>query len=301
MTNLATKIQWTDTTWNFLSGCTRISDGCLRCYIDRTPPFRMAHNRFDSPGIGGKTRIALHPERLAAPLRWRKPRRVFVNSLSDLFHKDSPTDLIAKAFAVMAACPQHSFQILTKRPGRMQSLMSSDAFVEAVRTEFEALGTQGTLAWPLPNVWLGVSVEDQRAADIRIPKLLNTPAAVRFLSCEPLLSAVDLNWCAGIDSLRPDWCGGPVAGTGTPHALVDWVIVGGESGPGARPMDLAWASSLVKQCADAEVPVFMKQLGSVWIKANGAADSKGGDPEEWPAELRVRQYPISTAMKVDSQ
>lgn len=287
-----TKIEWTDSTWNFVRGCTRVSDGCLRCYIDRTPPFRMAHNRFDSPSIGGKTRVTLHPEKLTDPLHWRAPRRVFVNSLSDLFHKDVPDELIARAFGVMARTPQHSYQILTKRAGRMHYLLGNDGqtMLEATRDE-ETADALYSAGWPLKNVWMGVSVEDQRAADLRINKLLDTPAAVRFLSCEPLLGPVDLSWASGVDCLRPDWCGGPGSGTGAPHPLIDWVIGGGESGPGARPMDLAWAHSLVKQCADAEVPMFMKQLGSVWAKTNGAEDRKGGNPDEWPAELRVRQYP----------
>jgi protein gp37 len=296
------KIEWTDSTWNFVRGCTRISDGCLHCYIDSTPPFRMSGNRFDSPAVGGKTRISLHPDKLEDPLSWRKPRRVFVNSLSDLFHEDVPESLIAKAFAVMAATPQHSYQILTKRPARMRFLMTSAEFVEASEREFMGLTVdrhprlaRTSWSWPVPGVWLGVSTEDQRWADVRIPMLLETPAAVRFISAEPLLGPVDLRHLS-VRNRTVDCLGGDVSNargevfTGTPSVL-DWVIVGGESGRGARSMDTSWAASIVKQCASAHAQVFVKQLGSVWAQAHGAAHPKGGDAGEWPAELRVRQFP----------
>lgn len=283
-----THIQWTDATWNTVTGCTRVSEGCERCYIDRTPPFRMAHRLFDSPAIGGTTGVILHQDRLTLPLRWRKPRRVFVNSLSDLLHESVPTEHIAKVWAVMAASPQHTYQILTKRPARLRSLLHSDAFVGLVRN-----GYCGGFAWPLPNVWLGVSVESQKWADIRIPTLLDTPAAVRWISAEPLLGPVRLSaaWVDMPVDARPVKVA-DIVGIGLPNRL-DWVVTGGESGPGARPMDLNWAMDLVIQCSAATVPMFVKQLGSVWARENGAADRKGGDPAEWPVGLQERQFPTA--------
>jgi protein gp37 len=235
-----THIEWTDATWNTLSGCTRISEGCLNCYIERTPPFRMAHRRFDSPAIGGKTGIILHENRLDLPLHWRNPRRVFVNSLADLFHDDVPTEHIAKVFATMARAERHTFQVLTKRPARMRSLLADGGFrlMEATSDEATAQALYDA-PWPLPNVWIGTSVESQKWADVRVPQLLRTEAAVRFLSCEPLLGPIKLASTDGID----------------------WVIVGGESGPGARPMHPAWARQLRDQCQTAGTAFFLKQHG----------------------------------------
>jgi protein gp37 len=296
------KIEWTDATWNFVRGCTRISDGCLHCYIDSTPPFRMARNFFNDPGIGGKTIISLHPDKLNDPLSWRNSRRVFVNSLSDLFHEDVPEPLIAKAFAVMAATPQHSYQILTKRPARMRSVLSSQRFLAGVESEFRTLARErpklapADWKWPLPNVWMGVSAENQQWADIRIPMLLETPAAVRFVSAEPLLGPVDLRRLS-VRGRTVDALGGDVSDaagvvfTGTPSVL-DWVIVGGESGRKARAMDTAWVAAVVDQCATAHAQVFVKQLGSAWAQTQGAAHPKGGDWDEWPEALRVRRFPL---------
>jgi len=271
------KIEWTETTWNVISGCTRVSAGCDHCYIERTPPFRMAGRRFDKPGIGGTTGVTLHRERLERPLRWRKPRRVFVNSLADLFHEAVPAEFIADAFAVMALAPQHTFQVLTKRHGRMRSLLSGsgdfdlhEAVLETLTDDYD-LGAIPELPWPLPNVWLGVSVESQQWADIRVPTLMETPAAVRWLSMEPLLGPVDLadDWLAG-PPWRRNW--------------LDWIVIGGESGPGARPMELEWADALTRRCQDAGVPVFVKQLGSRWGKNHHDIDA-------FPEALQVRQYP----------
>jgi protein gp37 len=293
---MSTKIEWTDETWSPVTGCTRISDGCLNCYIERTPPMRMAHRRFNLPIIGGTTGVQLHPDRMGQPLRWRKPRKVFVCSMADLFHEDVTDEFIAKVFAVMAATRQHTFQILTKRHARMRSLLDSESFAHRaldLSDEFFPVPI-GALphgdTWPLPNVWLGVSVEDQRWAGIRIPALLDTPAAVRFLSCEPLLGPLDVTeWLH--ESVCPikteDVC---ICDPAECEVRVDWVICGGESGPGARPMDLAWPQSIAKQCAAAGVPVHVKQLGSVWARANGA-DLKGGDWSLWPEPLRIRGFP----------
>jgi protein gp37 len=304
------KIEWTQATWNWVTGCTRISDGCLNCYIETTPPFRIAHRKFSGPGIGAWTGVKLHSDRLWWPRKWRAPRRIFVNSLADTFHGDVPADLIAEAFAVMAACPRHVFQVLTKRHGRMRALLGDEGFTGQVQDRAENMGVNlDYFRWPLPNVHLGVSVESQQWAEARIPALLKTPAAVRFLSCEPLIGPVDLGigdphrghesddvfgWphpricldCSdpdGEDNIvfferEPDPCG------------LSWVIVGGESGPGARPMSIRWARMLVRECQSAGVPVFVKQLGSVLGKELGAGP-KGGSWDAWPEDLRHREFP----------
>ncbi len=243
-----TAIEWTDATWNPVTGCTKVSPGCDHCYAEtfaerwRGTPGHPYANGFD---------LTLRPERLDQPMRWKRPRRIFVNSMSDLFHDGIPDDYIAKVFAVMALSPQHTFQVLTKRHGRMRSLLTNPDFrtwVALSALEFHDVVLSA--AWPLPNVWLGVSVENQQWADIRIPALLDTPAAVRWLSCEPLLGPVSLkaHW------LRPTF----------PSASVGWVVVGGESGPGARPMHPAWARYLCVQCTSAGVPFLFKQWGA-WV------------------------------------
>lgn len=247
------KIEWTEATWNPVTGCTKVSPGCDNCYAEtfaerwRGIPGHHFEQGFD---------VVLRPERLNQPLRWRRPRRVFVNSMSDLFHEKIPDRFIAEVFGVMAAAPRHAFQVLTKRHGRMRSLVASEGFREAVYLSNNL--DQGE-HWPLPNVWLGVSVEDQKWADIRIPALLDTPAAVRWLSCEPLLGPVDLTEVAPgkVYANR-----GFVALVGEPR--IDWVVVGGESGRGARRMKCDWARSLRDQCTAAGVPFFFKQWGE-WL------------------------------------
>lgn len=315
-------IEWTDATWNPTTGCTKISPGCAHCYIERTPAFRIAGNTF----VRGKTDIAIFHDRLEQPLHWRKPRRVFVNSLSDLFHDDISDAFIDRVFAVMALAPQHTFQVLTKRADRMLAYLTgtADGWGRAARIADAAqksLGFDGAKykpmkppalpsadvfwmgscnppdqpyrerwilkTWPLNNVWLGVSVENQHFADERIPLLLQTPAAVRFISAEPLLGPVDIEqWL--IESVLTDsgWHTWP---------KLDWVIVGGESGPRARLFRVEWARSIIAQCKATGVPCFMKQLGDNPISALGLGGmmraSKRGDPDEWPEDLRVRQYP----------
>ena len=268
-------IEWTDATWNPVTGCTKVSPGCDHCYAEtfaerwRGTPGHPFENGFD---------VTLRPERIAQPLRWRKPRRVFVNSMSDLFHDDVPDDFIARVFGAMSAAPKHTFQILTKRHGRMRSLLSSESFRPQVARWAGMMCENGDQMhdqamygpWPLPNVWLGVSVEDQKRADLRIPALLGTPAAVRFLSCEPLLGPVDLaRYLTGDcpacgDDITEDPCGLVHADMALDPsaAAISWVIVGGESGPGARPMDPAWARSLRDQCVAGGVPFFFKQWGA---------------------------------------
>jgi protein gp37 len=256
-------IEWTDATWNPVTGCTKVSPGCDNCYAETfSERWRSVPGHYFEQGFD----VQLRPNKLAEPLKWRKPRRVFVNSMSDLFHDDVPDEYIARVFAVMAATPRHTYQLLTKRHGRMRSLLSSEAFPGMCRAaQADLLATNAgekTSVWPLPNVWVGVSVENQQWADIRIPVLLRTPAAVRFLSCEPLLGPVDLR--RGQYAMPPT---GEVLGTTLDG--IDWVIVGGESGMASRPMQVAWARSLRDQCAAADVAFFFKQWGGRTPKANG--------------------------------
>ncbi|MEV8610205.1 phage Gp37/Gp68 family protein [Amycolatopsis sp. NPDC051373] len=254
------KIEWTDATWNPVTGCTKVSPGCDHCYAE------TLHERFN--GKGSFATVTLHPERLEKPLGWRKPRRVFVNSMSDLFHDAVPDEFIARVWATMAASPQHTFQVLTKRHGRMRSLLSSEEFDLAVAEEWSKLGTTAgaldpdhTPPYPLPNVWIGVSTEDQKWADIRIPALLETPAAVRWISAEPLLGPIELHH-GHTHCPTHDFAGGFCVGPCPDRFGLDWVVVGGESGPGARPMDPAWARSLRDQCVDADVRYLFKQWGA---------------------------------------
>jgi protein gp37 len=276
----ATKIEWTDRVWNPVTGCTKVSPGCDNCYAEN-----IARRFAGGVAFPNGFDVTLRPTKLSEPLRWRKPARVFVNSMSDLFHEQVPDEFIAGVFATMAAAPRHTFQVLTKRHGRMRALLGSHRFWLLVvnRANLAKVSVPTANAHYLPNVWLGVSVEDQKRADLRVPALLDTPAAVRFLSCEPLIGPVTLNpggYC---------WCGSGLDGIQCHLRAPDWVIVGGESGPGARPMKLEWAADLVAQCRRVGIPVFVKQLGS----AQGP--HKGGDLDTWPAELQVREFPQAVA------
>ena len=273
MTNDNSKIEWTDATWSPTVGCAKVSPGCDNCYAIRTaarfqgsPAYAGTVHRGQS-GLDWTGTVNSLPDRLDAPLHWREPRRIFVNSMSDLFHDQVPDEFIARVFAVMALAHHHTFQVLTKRHGRMRSLLGDRRWREAIRyhalgfDQTDQLGTDGI--WPLPNVWLGVSVEDQHWADIRIPALLDTPAAVRWISAEPLLGPI---------TLRAPWVGGRIGdrapnahdllGIGDASPPLNWVVVGGESGPGARPMHPDWARRLRDQCAAAGVPFFFKQWGA---------------------------------------
>lgn len=306
----STSIEWTDASWSPVTGCTRVSAGCDHCYIDRTPPFRMAGRRFSGPGTGATTGVKLHSERLGQPQRWRKPRRIFVCSLADLFQDEVPDRFIADVFAVMSIAAQHSYQVLTKRHARLRSLLNSEAFWVLVDNA-RAVRRYGPLSGPivpvLPNVWLGVSVESQQWADIRIPALLETPAAVRWISAEPLLGPVDLERWLGRESVVGLFEGADgrenVEGRG-----VTWVVAGGESGPGARPMHPDWARSLRDQCASAGVAYFHKQngqygvvldrpaAGDLWLAPDGATAEwqygdgyvrRSGEEFCWPATRTV--------------
>lgn len=328
------KIEWTEATWNPTVGCTHVSAGCDNCYAAGLASGRLSGTpTYAGLANGGKFNgtVRLLPERLGQPLRWHKPRRVFVNSMSDLFHESVPDGFIAQVWDVMGQTPQHTYQILTKRHGRMRSWVTrwadrtgDDAVAGsgglppmprgpgAVRAIYrsgraglfadmlESMGEppegyayptydwmEGQRWWPsvLPNVWLGVSVEDQKWADIRIPALLDTPAAVRFLSCEPLLGPIDLS--AWITDQKWPSCWDDHSPTAECGQCIrpSWVIVGGESGRRARPMHPDWARSLRDQCADAGVAFFFKQFGE-W-----APTGRVGIGNTEPARVRLVGQP----------
>ena len=227
-----TKIQWATDVWNPTVGCTKISAGCKYCYAERI------FNRFHPDEKFSE--VHCYQERLDQPLHWEKPRRIFVDSMSDLFHEDIPNDFIAQVWLTMVCSPWHIFMILSKRPKRMLKI-ARHPYIGIFERDHN----------DLPNVWLGVSVEDQKTADERIPILLQTPAAVRFVSVEPMLGPLMIDTYLG--DLPEDEDGAPYPGK------IDWVICGCESGPGARPMDLDWARNVRDQCQAAGVPFFLKQ------------------------------------------
>ena len=229
------QIEWTDMTWNPVTGCSKVSQGCKYCYADRMS------KRLNAMGLEkykNGFEVTLHPDLINVPLTWTKPRRVFVNSMSDLFHEDVPFDFIQRVFAVMEKCPQHVFQVLTKRSERLLELSEM-------------------LIWP-NNVWMGVSIEDHRVLD-RVRHLQDVPAAIRFLSCEPLIGSVNE----------------------LPLSGIHWIIVGGESGPGARPMKKEWVDEILNQCRSASVPFFFKQWGGVRKKRAGRT-LRGRTFDEFP-------------------
>lgn len=334
-----TTIEWTDKSWNPVRGCEVVSPGCKNCYA-----MRQAH-RFSAPGQPYHGLTVLRsgkptwtgdgrfvPEMLGVPLKRKKPTTWFVNSMSDLFHKDITNEQIAAVFGVMAACPQHTFQILTKRASRLPEWFewmegaareSPDEICHryALANEYAEAVYDGTVTdhmdqfmwldgkilhglsnpsrkemqWPLPNVHLGVSVEDQKHADERIPFLLQVPAAIRWISAEPLLGPIELAKVPGFNK----------SGSAGVDLLKNfWVVVGGESGAGARVCDMDWIRRIVSDCQRTRVPVFVKQLGAKPVIAETIRPrckdgtpwprhSKGGDMAEWPRDLRVREWPCA--------
>lgn len=353
-----TSIEWTDATWNPVRGCARVSPGCVNCYAEGVAV------RFSGPGLAyeglatkrgvdGQPRwtgkIRLLPELLDRPLRWREPRRIFVNSMSDLFHEDVPNEFIDRVWATMLLAPRHTFQVLTKRAERMHTYLTTPGLydrvlraadrIRAEQPELAGVGISDPTKHPARWIWLMVSAEDQQRAAERIYWLLKTPAAVRGVSAEPLLGRIDFTEIelpeelalsrtvpAHINALTTHddehfW---------NSHAALDWIIVGGESGPGARPCDVVWVRSIVEQCRAAGVAAFVKQLGAeaidsslhdVWCNGGhhytrppsdpliAEAEArpgysvtvhqlsrllrsrKGGDMQEWPNDLRVREFP----------
>lgn len=256
------KIEWTEASWNPLTKrCTKISPGCAHCYAER-----IVLRQGGDPFLPEYPPPKLDKEHLFDPVKWHKPKMIFVCSMSDLFHEDVSFGVIADIFAIMEESRHHTFQILTKRPDRMKRFL--DGYYDPIDR-----------CSVLPNVWLGVSVENQHWAEQRIPILLDTPAKLRFVSVEPMLEYTDIaTWLL----------------------LLDWVIVGGESGPlnKVRPFHEAWALELHQQCLIAGIPFFMKQMGSAWAHEHGCADKKGGNPDEWPPSFRVREWPQNVSQSM---
>ncbi len=303
----ATSIEWTEVTWNPVTGCDRISPGCDNCYalaLARRLK-AMGQPRYQADGdprtSGPGFAVTCHEDVLDQPTRWRTPRIVFVNSMSDLAHARVSRSFIAAAWAVMALTRRHTYQVLTKRPKRLAALLADPGFRLEVAGHATSLitsrpwqrwqldlggqrvagdsgpghgltgahtsgGTAWIPPWPLPNVWAGTTVEDDERA-WRADALRRAPAAVRFISAEPLLGPVP--------SLRLDG--------------IDWCIIGGESGPAARPLDLAWVRDLIGRCRGTGTAVFVKQLGTVWARTHGGG--KGTSWNAWPPDLRARDYP----------
>jgi protein gp37 len=305
-----TKIGWTDASWPVVTGCTHLSEGCDNCYAAKLTSGRLRHlPAYAGLAEGGKFNgtVRCLPGRMGQPYRWRKPRRIFVSDMADLFHESVPDGFIAWVWDVMGQNQQHTFQVLTKRHARMRSfarrwadhaedgrpkiVRGPDATAEAhpsgrgqlFAAMLREMGTppegcayptfdwmDGQRWWPsdLFNVHMGVSAENQKWADIRIPSLLETPAAVRFISAEPLLGPIDIE--------RFLWDGDRDAPGG-----LSWVIAGGESGPGHRPMGIGWLESIVSQCRDAGVPVFVKQ----------DSGPRAGQQGRIPDDLWIHEFP----------
>lgn len=334
-----TTISWTSKVWNIVLGCTRDNEECDRCFAmhvahrglieEHRGLTKLRPKGASRPGVDWNGVVRLVPERLLLPFSWRKPRKIFVNSMSDLFHPQVPFEFIAAAFGVMAATPQHTYQILTKRPQRAREFflwLSSTVEVVKdgdgdVRYCLMQAFKHGVVwerhidypTWPLPNVHLGVSAGRQETAS-KIFDLLHCPAAVHWVSIEPMLGPVDLTQieCADqhgptyvLDALRGEIHLPPTRGVFFAPNRLAWVVVGGESGAGARPCDLAWIRDVISQCKRADVPVFCKQVGARPIFFPGdpitgyegipqvwpTSDAKGETMTEWPEDLRVREWP----------
>lgn len=279
-----TGIQWTDATWNPIVGCSPVSAGCDHCYASDLVGTRLrglpVYTGLTLPKRGGRHHaftgeVRYVEERLAQPLRWARPRRIFVNSMSDLFHPGLDRQVVVDVFAVMALTARHQYQVLTKRPQLMARMLAAPEFQADVAEAAQRLagpkrGQRLSLdnVWPLPNVWLGTSIETDQYA-WRADHLRATPAVLRFVSAEPLLGPLPSLDLAGID----------------------WLIIGGESGPDARLISPSWVTELLAMAYRAETAPFVKQMGSAFAALTDLHDKKGGDPNEWPPHLRVRRWP----------
>lgn len=302
-----TGISWTDATWNPIVGCSVVSPGCTNCYAMRQAArivsmqpkshYKGTLARVNGNAVWTGTVNQAPDATWEAPLRWKKPRRIFVNSMGDLFHESVPDEWIDRAFAVMALSPQHTFQVLTKRARRMREYVTTKIRNLSIDDAADELkpGRPVTdiFRWPLPNVWLGVSAEDQARADERIPDLLATPAAVRFVSAEPLLGPIVLKW----SRMHPDharyyvhdWLSGKtqygqddgsiIHGS---EPMLDWIIAGGESGPGHRGMNLAAAYSIQAQCKEARTAFWFKQDSGPRAGMQGRASASLWAAKEFP-------------------
>ncbi len=285
---MSTHISWTDETWNPVTGCSRVSEGCRNCYAAKLAP-RLAgmgqkgYTKLPWTAKNAPENVFLHEDRLEKPLRWKKPRRVFVNSMSDLFHEQVPDKFIRRVWRVMLDTPRHTYQILTKRPERMANWVEENVYGPAEYGDWTLTGIGGGI---VRNIWLGTSVEDQRAADKRIPHLLVTPAAIRFLSCEPLIGPVDLKKfypSVGSPNFSTVALSSTLVGSRKVH-LVDWVIAGGESGPKHRPMHPDWVRRLRDQCRNSDAAFFFKQWGGA--RSEGEALLDGREWREMPEVAR---------------
>lgn len=351
-------IEWTDRTWNPVVGCAIVSPGCTNCYamkmaarieaMGTVPHYVGLTRKVNGKAVWSGVMRAAPDHVLTEPLRWKRPQRIFVNSMSDLFGEGVADETIDRVFAVMAIKGHHTYQILTKRADRMKAAIERiGRSIDILEGPARALGYtlkyegMGTIPWPLPNVWLGVSAEDQPRADERLPLLMATPAARRIVSAEPLLGAIDFRWALsrnraeiaagflrrghfspGLETLRP----------------LDQIIVGGESGLGARPLWVPHVRDIVQQTLGTTTAVFVKQLGAVVHDRNdagfdgcdrmswpdmdpddiehdltGFSDSyqgapvrvhlrnrKGSDMDEWPADLRLRQMPLPSTSRTSN-
>jgi len=351
-----TLIEWTDATWNPVTGCSVVSPGCTNCYAMKLAGGRLRHQPtrqgLTKPTKAGPVwngEVRLNEAELLKPLGWRRGRKIFVCAHGDLFHESVPDDWIDQVFAIAALCPQHTFQVPTKRAERMRDYMGGVGLVggRPMQISIEMLGPiveTGDAAaderlwdrqqrlyaqlgpisarWPLPNVWLGVSAEDQARADERIPHLEQTPAAVRFVSLEPLLSPIDLNripspvvtpedegyWHSALERSDIHFCEGTpdaLTGRGIVDAVdgpmmecIDWVIVGGESGPGARPMHPDWARQIRDDCARAGVAFFFKQWGEFaeFDTGSTAVEDVDSDSEEAESAWDLARKPALIAL-----
>ncbi|MHC5747363.1 MAG: phage Gp37/Gp68 family protein [Nostoc sp.] len=293
---MSTNIQWCDETWNVIVGCSRVSGspGCARCYAAKAAksPRLQQFPQYQAVGKWDGT-VEFVKFQLIKPLYWKKPKRIFVCSMADLFHANVPDEWIHQVMAVVALSPQHTFQILTKRPERMKEYFSQqslwikwyeaakDFLWDAISEKFGGLINLQQYfidqPFPLSNVWLGTSTENQQMANKRIPILLQIPAAVRFLSCEPLLEEIDFRQGGAIQKLISDDYEWELV-----NEDIQWIVVGGESGPNSRPCHIEWLESIVQQCHAAKTSVFVKQLGANAIFGGQrfkTRDKKGGDIE----------------------
>lgn len=310
------KIAWTEASWNVIVGCSRISAGCKNCYAigmanrlgsnPATPQYKgLTTQKSGNIDWAGETHFV--EKLLNKPKEWTRSRRIFVCSMADLFHETVKDEWLDQIFHVIADCPHHVFQVLTKRDERMVEYLSSSRFQKIV-------SDAGYTSY-LPNLWLGVTVEDPTSAVKRPANLLKTDAAIRFISCEPLLSEVNLapyfgrrfecRVCgfnhieAGRGAYKQEkYCGLCAGDCGEDVRLklygrgIDWVIVGGESGPNARPMDLEWARKILSECKKAGVKFFFKQTGSMYASEHDLEHKKGENPAEWPDDINIQQYPV---------
>jgi protein gp37 len=292
------KIEWTEASWNPVTGCTKVSPGCDHCYAETLAErFRGTPGHYFERGFD----VVLREDKVELPLRWTRPRRIFVNSMSDLFHEAVPDLFIERVFDVMEAASYHTFQVLTKRHSRMRAFVQrrersraeyaakfADCPTEAMRNSPAAQLARQRAARPPANIWLGVSVESQKWADVRVPALLDTPAAVRWLSCEPLLGPVDLSRWLGVENFDSFGWGEELGAalTGRVGGGLGWVVVGGESGRGARPMHPDWARTLRDQSVAAGVPFFFKQHGE-WAPLGPLYDQDDDDTEADEARMEA--------------